>query len=394
MNSAYRWVYDAACAARRCDGARRCSLARHRRGMVSVGIALSRVADAAGARQRRLPKLVEPPELRPFLAEVAAVRRRVRAVDIPVLTSPATTRRAKPARCTTSRSTMSTRRAPERQSRVVDRPVRRAAASSASARRRVASSCSIPWRNIDPNDARYAWFDHVLREAERPALLSANVNYQLAGANEWRHEPSLAALESKPLRLLPRGLAGRRSFIALAAEKGRGADVVDRHRRPARPRRRRLAPSHELVRQRRSSRATGALFVTEPFDEPVDARGPAARRARLHDQQVRRRLASDALRAALPNGEYVKLFEPAYTFRASYSARPRASTPAAGGRTAAAPVSEREDGRPSAATRQPVGADARRQQARRTSRSITAAGNDVERRVDRGRGRTAANSLA
>ena len=30
--------------------------------------------------------------------------------------------------------------------------------------------------------------------------LSANVNYELAGANEWRHEPSLEALESKPLR--------------------------------------------------------------------------------------------------------------------------------------------------------------------------------------------------
>src|SRR4029453_16397567 len=57
-----------------------------------------------------------------------------------------------------------------------------------------------PVARIDPNDARYKWFDHVLKGAERPVLLRANVNYELAGANEWRHEPSLETLESKPLR--------------------------------------------------------------------------------------------------------------------------------------------------------------------------------------------------
>ena len=71
---------------------------------------------------------------------------------------------------------------------------------------------------IDPNDARYKWFDHALKGAERPALLSANVNYELAGANEWRHEPSLEALESRPLRFYLKASPGETPH-ALVAEK-------------------------------------------------------------------------------------------------------------------------------------------------------------------------------
>ena len=44
---------------------------------------------------------------------------------------------------------------------------------------------------------RYAWFDYALRGAERPVLLGANVNYEVAGANEWRHEDSLDELGSQ-----------------------------------------------------------------------------------------------------------------------------------------------------------------------------------------------------
>src|SRR5262249_25617375 len=49
---------------------------------------------------------------------------------------------------------------------------------------------------IAPSEVRYAWFDHALRGAQRPPIAAANVNYELAGANEWRHEPSLTALEN------------------------------------------------------------------------------------------------------------------------------------------------------------------------------------------------------
>lgn len=62
---------------------------------------------------------------------------------------------------------------------------------------------------------RYQWFDHVLRGRPRPALLQDRVNYQLMGADTWRHAPSLDAVANGRLRLYLRpGPDGRHTLAA------------------------------------------------------------------------------------------------------------------------------------------------------------------------------------
>lgn len=61
---------------------------------------------------------------------------------------------------------------------------------------------------------RYQWFDHVLRGGPRPALLQDRVNYQLMGANAWRHAPSLDAVANGRLRLYLRPGADGRHALA------------------------------------------------------------------------------------------------------------------------------------------------------------------------------------
>ena len=50
-------------------------------------------------------------------------------------------------------------------------------------------------------DLRYQWFDYVLKGRPRPALLQDRVNYQVMGADVWRHSPSIAAASNGRLRL-------------------------------------------------------------------------------------------------------------------------------------------------------------------------------------------------
>jgi hypothetical protein len=50
-------------------------------------------------------------------------------------------------------------------------------------------------------DLRFQWFDWVLRGGPRPALLADRVNYQVTGANAWRHVPSIDAMSNGTLRL-------------------------------------------------------------------------------------------------------------------------------------------------------------------------------------------------
>lgn len=43
----------------------------------------------------------------------------------------------------------------------------------------------------------YQWMDYVLRGGAKPALLADKVNYEVMGANEWRHVPSLQQMGSR-----------------------------------------------------------------------------------------------------------------------------------------------------------------------------------------------------
>jgi putative CocE/NonD family hydrolase len=48
---------------------------------------------------------------------------------------------------------------------------------------------------------RYQWFDYVLKHGRKPALLADRINYEVVGANRWRHAPSIAAMSNGTRRL-------------------------------------------------------------------------------------------------------------------------------------------------------------------------------------------------
>jgi putative hydrolase, CocE/NonD family len=67
---------------------------------------------------------------------------------------------------------------------------------------------------IDLQDVRLKWFDHVFRGAPLPALLSNRVNFEVMGANTWRHVSTLADMATghQRLYLIGRRQAGRLLF--------------------------------------------------------------------------------------------------------------------------------------------------------------------------------------
>jgi predicted acyl esterase len=146
--------------------------------------------------------------------------------------------------------------------------------------------------------------------------LGDGVSYELAGADEWRHETSLTALESEPLRLYLQAsadgarhtLVPNRSAAAMSLTETR--DLRDRTNAAWRPPR-------ELVLAELAA-TEGLQFATEPFDEPVDIAG----RLRGELDFTLNKYDVDLvlmLYEVRPSGELVKLFDPAYAFRASYA---------------------------------------------------------------------------
>jgi uncharacterized protein len=171
---------------------------------------------------------------------------------------------------------------------------------------------------VELHDAWYEWFDHALKGAKRPALLSANVNYQLTGANEWRHAATIDGPDRKPLRLyLIESASPNSDLNRLSEEKAEKLsylpqtfDLQDRSDVGWRPLR-------ELV-QRTLKAREGELFVSEPLKQAVDVAGVLHGQLDFRVNKVDMDLVV-SLYELRPNGDYVKLFDPSYAFRASYA---------------------------------------------------------------------------
>src|SRR5260370_30123962 len=50
------------------------------------------------------------------------------------------------------------------------------------------------------HELRYQWFNHVFKGGTIPPLLKNRVNYEVMGANEWRHAPTLEAMSKGSLK--------------------------------------------------------------------------------------------------------------------------------------------------------------------------------------------------
>ena len=82
--------------------------------------------------------------------------------------------------------------------------------------------------HLDLQALRLAWFDHVLKAAAKPQLLAGRVNWQVMGANQWRHAASLEAMATRHQRLylLP-GNEGSHRLAAKSAPTRSSLQRVD-----------------------------------------------------------------------------------------------------------------------------------------------------------------------
>jgi putative CocE/NonD family hydrolase len=172
-----------------------------------------------------------------------------------------------------------------------------------------------PAAAVDLRELRYQWFDHVLKGGPQPSLLQDRVNYEVMGANEWRHAPSLEAMANGSqkfyLDAAPVG-AGHR----LAQRKGSEATFVGQTVNLADRSDGNWTPPSDIVGESISTRY-GMTFVSEPLTKPLELNGLLTGRLDFTVNKMDLDL-NVALYELLPTGEYLQLFEP-YAFRASYA---------------------------------------------------------------------------
>lgn len=125
------------------------------------------------------------------------------------------------------------------------------------------------WINI--RQLRFDWFDYVLKGGKRPALLADHVNYEVMGANQWKHAPSLAAMSNGTLRLfLSQTRSGNVYELVASADRERSGipQRVDLANRSDAGR-----PFPESTLDRILDSANGVVFESAPLETPRELSG-------------------------------------------------------------------------------------------------------------------------
>ena len=169
---------------------------------------------------------------------------------------------------------------------------------------------------VDFRELRYQWFDHVFKDAALPAELSDRVNYELMGANEWRHADSLDAMADGSVRYFldaaGSGVSHRLSPRKRANDAfvQHNADLIDRRDAA-------WTPPTDLISKSLAPRF-GTIFVSETLPKGSAFSGLFSGRLDFEVNKMDLDL-NITLYELLANGDYVRLFSPSYEMRASYA---------------------------------------------------------------------------
>jgi putative CocE/NonD family hydrolase len=172
-----------------------------------------------------------------------------------------------------------------------------------------------PAAHVDLSELRYQWFDYILKGGAKPSLLADRINYEVMGANEWRHAPSLAAMASETLRFYLDGADTAEDRVLALNETAASTSVRQAVK---------LADRSDVGRtpltrilSRRPEDDNALAFVSAPLRQPLEINGLISGLLDFTVNKFDMDL-SVALYEKLPDGTYLQLFAPAYEFRASY----------------------------------------------------------------------------
>jgi uncharacterized protein len=130
-----------------------------------------------------------------------------------------------------------------------------------------------PAAKIDLTEVRYRWFDYTLKGGAKPMILADKINYEVTGANVWKHAPSLAAMATESARyFLSADVAAsadhayRMTAAATAAAIPLLVDLADRRDVD-------VQTSGGDVQDKALDSSNGLVFLSEPLAKTTEMSG-------------------------------------------------------------------------------------------------------------------------
>lgn len=133
-----------------------------------------------------------------------------------------------------------------------------------------------PVADISMRKLAFEWLDWILKGADKPKILENRVNYEVMGANEWKHAPSLQAMHDQTLTFYLSGARNGSNYLLASqvpAHASHLEQTVDFHDRTTQNNY--YTPSI-ISDHLESSSAHSLVFVSRPFDRSFNIDGSFA----------------------------------------------------------------------------------------------------------------------
>jgi uncharacterized protein len=79
--------------------------------------------------------------------------------------------------------------------------------------------------NIPIMDIVFKWFDHILKDSSRPAILKDKVNFEIMGKNEWKHVATLDEMHNDSIRFYLGNMPAANRYPLLAVKPVKAAFI-------------------------------------------------------------------------------------------------------------------------------------------------------------------------
>lgn len=126
---------------------------------------------------------------------------------------------------------------------------------------------------ISTPDITFEWLDYILKSGQKPGLLKDKVNYEVMGANEWKHVPSIQKMANETLKLYLSNIK-QGEYYSLTPDKPVMQGTLDQHVDLAD---RKISNNNDYypypIIKKELDHSNGYFFISKPFDKPTAVSG-------------------------------------------------------------------------------------------------------------------------
>jgi len=169
---------------------------------------------------------------------------------------------------------------------------------------------------IDTREITYQWLDQILKNGKKPELLKDKINYEVMGANEWRHVSSLEKMHNEMLTFyLTTTKSGDHYQLSLKKPTRQGFIQQEVNFADRKTTNNGEYYPYPIIKPELVD-SSGLFFISEPFDEPISIDGTflGELRVRINKKDMD---IGVVLYEVMPDGKYFHLSY--FLGRASYA---------------------------------------------------------------------------